>query len=180
MYESIETRKENGETRHYLAGRRICAGDVIEVEMTDGEWVRARFERGSRFCECGYQISIYIERGPRPEIARDAPCRWPEQRLLTSQSGETLHLSGDDWNQLVQLARIGGLSIPQDADVLSGAEASALASALESMLPDVPDHNLRHGIPTQPDTPLEWFSGERKQILEKFITFGRSGAFFMK
>ncbi len=84
-----------------------------------------------------------------------------------------------------------------DAGSLDERQAAALAAALESALPDIPDHDARrpklrpcawagaaaeaHGWleedPRNPLTLLERFSGDEKELLKELIAFLRRGAF---
>jgi hypothetical protein len=81
-----------------------------------------------------------------------------------------------------------------DFQTVTAADARHLAGALERALPDVPGHDaLGHKLVTltfrgreiqglPPDanvSPVEYFSGERKQLLQDFISFCRAGAFLI-
>ncbi len=176
----IETLREGRTTRYYLGGREVFAGDLIEAKMTDGQWLTVRFEP-DKFGQFGiYQLLLYLESDdPPPEITQDAPCRWPNLRSLRSETGETVELPGPDWEQLLGLARIAGMEVLADADVFSRAEASAMASLLESLLDDIPYNNLRERLSWR-ENPLEWFSGAKKITVEDLIAFSRRGAFCVR
>ncbi len=176
----IETLREGRTARYYLAGREVFAGDLIETKTTDGQWLTARFEPDNSCKLVGYQLLLYVERDfPPPEITDHVPCRWPNLRSLTSQTGETLELPGRDWEQLLALSRIAGMDVLADADVFSRAEACAMASHLESLLDDIPCDDLRQKLPMR-ETPLEWFSGAKKSTVRSFIAFSRRGAFCVR
>jgi hypothetical protein len=90
------------------------------------------------------------------------------------------------WNPRNYWSRHGQQVLSEDAE--------ALASALETALPDVPDHDaMEHKIVTSIDfpdrnalrfvdpfkrfNPYEYFSGTNKARLTRFIEFCRSGGF---
>ena len=71
------------------------------------------------------------------------------------------------------------MEVLADADVFSRAEASAMASLLESLLDDIPYNNLRERLSWR-ENPLEWFSGAKKITVEDLIAFSRRGAFCVR
>jgi hypothetical protein len=42
--EVIELRLEDGEPRHYLAGKPVNTGEVLELQLQDGSWALGRYE----------------------------------------------------------------------------------------------------------------------------------------
>jgi len=75
-----------------------------------------------------------------------------------------------------------------DGQIVSAEDATALAAALESALPQIPHEDAlakyrtaEGGIEIAPNPPdavdADWFSGETKMQVVKFIAFGRGGSF---
>lgn len=102
--------------------------------------------------------------------------------LGTSQPpGEEAYFPGGRWDSSNYTTN--------DGQIVSAADAMALADALERALPHVPDHDalekyrqadggiqIAPSAPTAPDA--DWFSGaEAKAAVGKFIQFCREGSF---
>ncbi len=61
--------------RHYLCGRPVLAGDILDVLTPDGNWIRGRYE-----WTCDPQTTAWLfvgcEDGPL-SIAQSSLVRWP-------------------------------------------------------------------------------------------------------
>lgn len=89
-----------------------------------------------------------------------------------SLSGE-LWFSGTDWAKLLHLAAIFGYDpfVRGPDEAITPEELASIAMAVEDALDDVPNHNATGGKTASQMSPLEWFSGPRKQRLRDFLHF---------
>ncbi len=72
---SLRLGDDGGGRRYYLAGRPVHNGDVLEIRLVDGDWLRVRIEHLPE------DPTIYVWVGRTFEattrVPRDAFLRWP-------------------------------------------------------------------------------------------------------
>jgi hypothetical protein len=84
----LELRGADGNRKHYLQGRVVVAGDVVEVLLADGQWLRGEYQWNGRESSWpGLRVPLggpWVERGydNRPlaaviSVHPDACMRWP-------------------------------------------------------------------------------------------------------
>jgi hypothetical protein len=118
--------------------------------------------------------------------------RWPKLLRLAEAHGwqpqgtsqppeDAIHFPGGRWDPSSYTSN--------DGQIVSAADARALANALELALPNIPDHDALAkyrrpdgGIGIAPTPPpasdADWFSGaEAKAYVTEFIAFCRQGTF---
>lgn len=67
-------RRESGGLRHYLDGKPVHAGSMLELLEPDGSWLLGRYEWS--FCR-GDEPSFYLGVGQMRMLGADARLRWP-------------------------------------------------------------------------------------------------------
>lgn len=77
-----ELRWELGGPRNYLDGKPMHAGEILEVELSDGSWTTARYEYSWNKREGEFQAYFLISKAGSDDEevvlrAESIPCRWP-------------------------------------------------------------------------------------------------------
>ena len=86
--DKLELRGTDGSRRHYLQGRPVVSGDIVEVLLENGQWLRGEYQwNGRESSWAGLRVSLggpWVERGydGRPlaavlSVHPDACMRWP-------------------------------------------------------------------------------------------------------
>lgn len=79
----LELRERDGRRKHYLAGRPVNGGDLLEVCFSGG-WLPMRYEWGSGDVLPRFHFSVELGRGrvweSSLELPEDALLRWPAMR----------------------------------------------------------------------------------------------------
>jgi hypothetical protein len=80
-----------------------------------------------------------------------------------------------DWIKVLHLASLFGFDPAnlEDDEPITAEEIGAIALAVEESLDDIPNHNASGGKKAHQMSPLEWFSGARKEKLCDFVKYCR-------
>lgn len=75
MSHTLILEREEGGLRHYLDGRDVHAGDVLELQKADGSWVLGRYEWTFRE---GARPAFYLDDGEPVFLSSADVLRWPD------------------------------------------------------------------------------------------------------